>query len=181
MGRADWVPGDLMTHILAALMPENALALRVSLYTGLRISDVLSLRRKDIEKGRRFTVREQKTGKSRRVYISESLRNELLRICGRWYVFEGRTDQTKHRTRQAVYKDLRRAAELFRVPASLQVSPHSARKIYAADVFQKYGSVEKVQQLLNHSSEAVTMLYLIAEAVTERKLSRRKAAKPGGK
>lgn len=169
MGKADWVPADLLEHILAALMPENALALRVSLATGLRINDVLSLRRKDIEKGRKCTIKEQKTGKSRRVYLPAALHEELLKNCGRWYVFEGRTDPTKHRTRQSVYKDLRRAAAAFRVPAALQISPHTARKIYAVDMFRRYGRLDRVQELLNHSSEAVTALYALSEAVYLRK------------
>ena len=80
MGKADWVPADLMGHILAALMPENALALRVSLATGLRIDDVLSLRRIDIEKGQKFTIREKKTGKSRRIYLP-ALRSYLMAGC----------------------------------------------------------------------------------------------------
>ena len=170
MGRADWVPSALMEHILAAMMPENSLALRVSLRTGLRIDDVLSLRRSDIEKGRRFTIKEHKTGKSRRVYLPEELWAEMMSNCGRWFVFEGRTDQKRHRTRQAVNKDIARAAEAFRVPAAVQISPHSARKIYAVDMFEKYGKPEKVQQLLNHSRESVTMLYCMAEAVYNRKM-----------
>ena len=174
MGRADWVPGDLMTHILAALMPENSLALRVSLRTGLRIDDVLSLRRSDIQKGQRFTVREHKTGKTKRIYLPEDLHNELMETCGRWFVFEGRTDAKKHRTRQAVNKDLARAAEAFRVPAAVQVSPHSARKIYAVEMFDKYGKAEKVQQLLNHSRESVTLLYCMAEQIYNKKAARRK-------
>jgi integrase len=174
MGRADWVPSELMAHILAALMPENSLALRVSLRTGLRIDDVLSLRRSDIQKGQRFTVKEHKTGKAKRVYLPEDLHDELMQICGRWYVFEHRTDAKKHRTRQAVNKDLARAAEAFRVPAAVQVSPHSARKIYAVEMFDRYGKPEKVQQLLNHSRESVTLLYCMAEQIYQRKTARRK-------
>lgn len=169
MGKADWLPGELMEHILAALMPENALALRVSLATGLRIDDVLSLRRIDLEKGRKITIHEKKTGKARRIYLPVELYDELLKRCGRWWAFEGRTDPKKHRTRQAVYKDLRRAAVAFRVPAAVQVSPHSCRKIYAAEMFQRYGRLDKVQELLNHSGEAVTALYALSEAVYLRK------------
>lgn len=173
MGAADWVPQDLMNHILAALTPENALALRVSLKTGLRIDDVLSLKASDIAKGKRFTISEKKTHKHRRIYLSESLLDELRSNAGRYYVFEGRLNETQHRTRQAVNKDLARAAEAFRVPAAIQVSPHSARKIYAVDVFQKYGDPRKVQELLNHSSESVTLLYCLAEAVYLKKEQKR--------
>jgi len=173
VGAADWAPPELMSHILAALTPENALALRVSLKTGLRIDDVLSLRASDIAKGNRFTISEKKTHKHRRIYLSDSLLDELRSSCGRYYVFEGRLKETEHRTRQAVNKDLARAAEAFRVPAAIQISPHSARKIYAVDVFNKYGDPHKVQELLNHSRESVTLLYCLAEAVYMKKAQKR--------
>jgi integrase len=173
VGAADWVPAELMGHILAALTPENALALRVSLRTGLRIDDVLSLKTADILKGNRFTISEMKTHKHRRVYLPELLRAELLTQAGRYYVFEHRLDETRHRTRQAVNKDLARAAEAFRVPAAVQISPHSCRKIYAVNVFEHYGNVRKVQELLNHSGESVTILYCLAEQVYNKKAEKR--------
>lgn len=174
MGSADWVPSDLMNHILAALMPENRLALRVSLRTGLRIDDVLSITRKDLEKGQRFSVIEHKTGKRKRVHLPIDLWEDLMHNAGRFYAFPGRCDEKKHRTRQTINKDLERAAEAFRVPASVQVSPHSARKIYAVDMFEKYGRTDKVQELLNHSRESVTLLYCLAEAVYNKKTTGRK-------
>ena len=179
MGRADWVPAELMNHILAALMPENRLALRVSLRTGLRIDDVLSITRKDLEKGQRFSVLEHKTGKRKRVHLPADLWEELLQNAGRFYAFPGRCDDKKHRSRQAVNKDLERAAAAFRVPAAVQVSPHTARKIYAVDMFEKYGRADKVQELLNHSRESVTLLYCLAEAVYNRKTSGSKRGAAG--
>lgn len=154
-------------------MPENRLALEVSLNTGLRISDVLSLRTRDLSR-ERFTIKEQKTGKTRRIRLPKQLREDLTAISGRFYVFEGRTDAKKHRTRQAVYKDLKRAQGLLRVKNS-QISPHTARKIYAVDTFGKYGSLKRVQELLNHSSEAVTAIYAMADVMTARRLRGKKS------
>ena len=174
--QADYIEPARIDHILAALMPPNELAMRISLSTGLRIDDVLSLRTAQIEKAR-ITVREKKTGKTRRIYMPEYLRRWALRQAGRYYVFEHRTKQTQHRTRQAVYKDLKRAAAAFRTENKLNISPHSARKIYAVEAFKKSGDPAKVQELLNHSDPAVTMLYTMAEEITRRKLERRSLPK----
>ena len=163
--RADYIHEEAFGHILSALIPENRLALIVSLTTGMRIDDVLSLRRKDVIK-QRFTIHEMKTGKARRVSISKELQDELLYIAGRFYVFEHRTDPKKHRTRQAVYKDLKRACKLFRINDSLQISPHSARKIYAVGAYKRTAKIETVQRLLNHSNEPVTMIYAMADVKT---------------
>lgn len=168
--RADYIHAEEMEHILAALMPPNRLALRVSMATGLRIGDVLAIMR--VQLASRITVTESKTGKRRRVYIPAALLEEMTNQAGRVWVWEGRTDYRKHRTRQAVYKDLRRAASLFRLPAKLHLSPHSARKIYAVDQYHRDGDLKRVQHLLNHDSEAVTMLYAMADQLTNRRLGK---------
>ena len=170
--RADYIKADYMQHILAALMRDNRIACEVSLVTGLRIGDVLEMRTCDLpgDGETRMSVRERKTGKRRRFRLPVALLDDLRGICGKIYVFESRCDYTRHRTRQAVYKDLKRAAQLFRVPERAQISPHSLRKIFAVGAMRKYGDLRKVQELLNHSNEAVTMIYAMADTLTQRKL-----------
>lgn len=164
--RAEYISPDMMEHVLAALMPANALALRVSMATGLRISDVLEMKTADVERGR-FTVKEGKTGKTRRVRLPVALQVEVLKQSGHIYAFPARSDGRKHRTRQAVYKDIRRAAVAFRLKE--HISPHSARKMFAVSSLKRYGDVKKVQQLLNHESDAVTLIYVLADELTRRK------------
>lgn len=164
--RSDYIEQESFEHILSALMWENRLALITSLTTGLRIDDVLHLRSEQI-KTQRFTIKEMKTGKTRKVRLSNGLWDELLKISGRYYVFEHRTDPKKPRTRQAVYKDLKRACTLFRVKG-VNVSPHTARKIYAVKNFERTCSVDRVRTLLNHSEKQteVTLLYAMADDLT---------------
>lgn len=138
----------------------------MSACTGLRISDVLNLRSERLRE--RFSVRELKTGKVKRVRLPKVLLDRLLSQAGRIYVFENRLDYRKPRTRQAVYKDLRRAAKLFRVKET-HISPHSARKIYAVSEYRRTGSIERVKELLNHEDEAVTMLYAMADQLENRR------------
>lgn len=159
--RSQWVCGLELGHVLAALTAPNRLVCEVCLATGLRIGDVLNLKTAQLRQ-KRFTIKEQKTGKSRLVYLPKDLHDRLLRWAGRVWVFEGRLSAKKHRTRQAVFKDLRRAAKAFRITA--HVTPHSLRKVYAVEYFQRSGcNLEKVRKLLNHSTEAVTMIYAMAD------------------
>lgn len=169
LGRAEWVSDDVMSHVLAALMPENRLAILTSMLTGLRIGDVLSLRTSELLR-ERFTIVEQKTLKKRHVRLPSRLRDELLKISGKIYIFEHRTDPRRHRSRQAVYKDIRRASKAFRIKEL--VSPHSARKIYAVKEYKKDFDIKRVQALLNHSGEAVTMIYALADQVAEKRRKR---------
>ncbi len=156
-----------MIHILAGLYPENRLACEISLVTGLRINDVLALTPQKVRK-QRFTLREEKTGKTRFIRLPNELVTRCLACSGQHYVFEGRLNGRTHRTRQAVYKDLKRVAVAFGLRKN--VAPHSLRKIYAVDEFEKSGcNLKRVQKLLNHDSEAVTMLYAMANIVDRRK------------
>ena len=169
--RTDWILREELQHILAALTPPNRLACEISLATGLRISDVLALTREQVL-NRRFGVYEAKTGKTRRVYLPDELQRRALLMAGPVYVFSHRVDGNRHRTRQAVYKDLKRAARLFRVKANL--GPHSLRKVWAVEQFQRDGDLKRVQHLLNHDSEAVTMLYAMADEITSRRRGTRR-------
>lgn len=170
IARSEWASQDVMSHILAALTPENRLAITVSLLTGLRIGDVLNIRTRQLS-AERLTVIEEKTLKRRTVRLPDKLREQLISYAGKIYVFPNRLDPRRHRTRQAVYKDIKRAAKAFRV--KLNITPHSARKCYAVAEYRRDFNAARVQRLLNHSSEAVTMIYAIADELTARQHKKR--------
>lgn len=152
-------------HVLAALMPVNRVVMRVCIHTGLRVGDVLALRTDQIAP--RFWVTEQKTKKRRIVGLPSDLLVDMRKIAGKKYVFEHSNDPERHRTRQAVWKDVKRAARAFRLPQN--VAPHSARKVYAVDLLAKYGDIAKVQRALNHSGPSVTMIYAMADQLYRQK------------
>ena len=165
--RSEWAPKGEIMYILRAMHPKNALACEVSLFTGLRINDVLALK-SELLKSNRFTVREQKTGKTKRIYLPQNLHSRMLACSGQHFVFEGRLNGKTHRTRQAVFKDIKRVINAFGLKK--QISPHSMRKVYAVNEFKNSGgNIKRVQKLLNHNSEAVTYLYALADLVTKKK------------
>ena len=177
--RSDWANPEQMEHILAAMMPDNRLVMRVCMATALRVSDALNLRTDKLRQ--RMTVRELKTGKNRRIYLPIELYHALVANAGKIWVFESRTDATKHRTRQAVYKDVKRAAAVFQRTGALNrkqnVTTHTGRKVAAVDEYHRTGSMTAAAKLLNHSSEAVTALYALADALTDKKIGGGKRGK----
>ena len=98
--------------------------------------------------------------------------DDLRLYAGEKWVFPNAVDPERHRTRQAVWKDVKRAAKLFRLPQN--VAPHSFRKVYAADLMQRYGDIEKVRRALNHDSEAVTLIYAMADQQLRAKAQRKR-------
>lgn len=158
--------------VLAALTDTNRLVMRTCLHTGLRLTDVLELTPDRLR--RNFWVTEKKTGKKRQVGLPEPLLSDLRKHAGKRWVFESKTDPTKHHTRQAVWKDVKRAAKAFRLPQN--IAPHSARKVFAVELLRKYGDLERVRRALNHESTSVTLIYAMADHQMEAKNKRRRAA-----
>lgn len=168
----EYLLNEQVEHVLALLTPDNRLAMRVALHTGLRISDVLSLKRTDIAKGLQFGITECKTGKKRRVTLTRPLWEDLRACCGPVWVFTNRLDPMKHRSRQAVWRDVKRAQEALRLPQN--IGPHSARKIYAVQLFEDFGNVEKVRKALNHGNDSTTMIYVMAAAMLKAKYAKKR-------
>lgn len=173
--RSEWVPRRCFEAVLMCLTLENRLACEVSLAYGARIGDVLRMPSVALDTGV-WSFKEQKTGKRRTFHLSQYFLRNLRLIAGVNYVFEHRTNRLKHRTRQAVWKDLRRAATALRLSG---VSPHTARKVYAVERFRQGGDIKRVQRLLNHSDEAVTIIYALADELSKRNKSLRESTNDG--
>ena len=170
--RTDYLLDREVEQVLQLLTPDNRLVMRLLLHTGLRIGDALQLRSEQLKPN--FWVTEQKTGKRRQVGIPEPLLSDLRDYAGKYWVFPGR-DPRKHRSRQAVWKDVKRAAAACRLTAN--AAPHSARKVYAVDLLEKYGDIERVRRALNHSGIEVTLIYAMADKrLTAKGRRRRRAA-----
>ena len=157
-------------HVLAALMPQNALIMRVILHTGMRLSDVLALKTSQLVTSGWYV--EGKTGKRRRYGLPADLLSAIKAQAGPEWAFPGMAPHGGHKTRQAVWADVKRAQRAFRLPQN--VGPHSARKVYAVELMRKYGDIERVRRALNHCSTSVTAIYAMADQLLDRKLSARR-------
>lgn len=165
--RTEYLLEKQLGHVLAALTPENALVCSVMLRTGLRVSDVVELKTQQL--ALQMWVTERKTGKRRHVGLSATLLTAIRSQAGPVWAFPGRRPGT-HRTRQAVWKDVKRAAQAFRLPQNC--GTHSMRKVYAVRLLDRYGDIERVRRALQHSSPTVTMLYAMADKLLEEKQDR---------
>lgn len=161
--RTDWTTHRNMELVLSLLTPSNRLVVELMLTTGLRISDALGITAAQYRHGQRITIHEQKTGKTRRIYIPKGLYSRLAAECGDVWLFPGR-HADKHRTRQAVWKDVKRAAHALRI--SVNLAPHSARKIYAVDLYHERG-FNAAMHALNHNDQSTTMIYILSDLMMD--------------
>ena len=135
----------------------TALVLEANL--GLRISDILQLRLKDIVKdGERYRldIVEQKTGKSRTFTVPVEIYQYIQQSC----------IDTEIKSNEAIFPISERAVQkhLKAVCDYLGyegISTHSFRKFFATNIYRDSNyNIALVQTLLQHSSAAITQRYL---------------------
>lgn len=138
-------------RVATALMLEGNL--------GLRISDVLRLRLADIVRdGERYRldIIERKTRKARTFTVPLALYQFIRCYCIDHGI--GREDNIFPISERAVQKQLRLVCDYL---GHVGISTHSFRKFYATEIYRSSGyNIALVQQLLQHSSAAVTQRYI---------------------
>lgn len=136
-----------------------ATALMLEANLGLRISDIIRLRLSDIVRdGERYrlAITEQKTGKSRTFTVPLALYQFVRCYC----IDHGIPADAVifPLTERAVQKQLKLVCDYLDIKG---VGTHSFRKFYATEIYRNNGyNIALVQQLLQHSSAAVTQRYI---------------------
>lgn len=135
----------------------TALVLEANL--GLRISDILQLRLKDIVKdGERYRldIVEQKTGKSRTFTVPVEIYQYIQQYC---IDAEIKSNEAIFPiSERAVQKHLKAVCDYLGYEG---ISTHSFRKFFATNIYRDSNyNIALVQTLLQHSSAAITQRYL---------------------
>ena len=156
------VNGLADTKELKSLLPITfELAWTISEQTGLRISDVLRLKRKDVFKGEWTTI-ETKTKKKKKCKIDqEAIKmahtvDKLLHAKRRRFLFWNKK-VCKPYTRQIAWYHIAKAADSLNLR---RIAPHSARKSYAQNLIREGMTIKQVQRRLNHASPNTTDVYI---------------------
>lgn len=141
---------DRQLKLLCSALPwRDSLAMRLMRQAGLRVSDLLSLKKTDI--ARKMVVKERKTGKTRTVYLTAA----LVRECA-IYASMHRGLKLFNCDRSTIYRSVHRTALAFGWD---NISAHSARKSFARAYCKKHG-IEATQRELRHESLSTTLIYL---------------------
>ena len=150
--------GNVRNHALIVL----------SVFTALRISDILRLRWDDVydfELGcvlASFSITEKKTGKQKSVALNPavvsalSLLAEQSACCGHFLIENSKTGKAISRIQ--AYRLIRAAAESLEFTE--RVSCHSLRKTFGYHAWKSGVSPVVIMDIYNHSSLAVTKRYL---------------------
>ncbi len=126
--------------------------------TGLRVSELLSLRRAAVDRARGTLIVRGKGGRERMVPLSTAARAAAAGMpeAGAW-LFPGR-DPRRAMTRQGFALLLKQVAlEAGIDPA--RVSPHVLRHSFASHLLARGADLRSLQTLLGHASIATTEIY----------------------
>lgn len=160
--RSKFLSDQALKLLEAQLTREEWLPLEVSRQTGLRIGDVVALKRSDL-KGQTLSYTAAKTRKSGVAEISAELSAELRsrRSPRSKWIFPSPHDPREHLTRQAVWARLKKACERLGIPPD-GISPHSMRKSYAVELYKREG-LQAAKRALQHDRVATTELYVMSD------------------
>ncbi|MBV9117819.1 MAG: tyrosine recombinase [Acetobacteraceae bacterium] len=146
--------------------PMARAALEVLYATGLRVSEVLSLRAADLASGAATVLVRGKGGRERMVPLSEAAKAAATamlaaRAPGAW-LFPGR-DPRRPITRQGFALVLKQAALRGGLDPA-RVSPHVLRHSFASHMLARGADLRSLQLLLGHADIATTEIYTHVEA-----------------
>lgn len=160
--QSEYVDRETLERVLFYVPPQTLLILRVSLETGLRISDVLSLTRSSLKVEKydcKIYYIAKKTKKRGKTSIPLELYDDIMKTAGDRWLFPG-VKADKPKTRQAVWKSLKRAC--MKAQVSENVTPHSCRKIFAVELYHNKG-LPAVKEALQHNSDELTKMYAYSD------------------
>jgi integrase len=174
--KSDFIEWDKLQLLTQQLERDKdykfCLLITIGMYTGLRISDILSLRYQDLT-GEHLEVTEKKTKKYRKIMINPQLRETMVRISNKvketdttQFIFLNRWG-TKPISPQFVnwkLKELVRKYSVVKESSVKGVKSHSLRKSFGRRVWENNEKSERglilLNEIFNHSSIKMTVTYL---------------------
>jgi len=141
---------------------RDCLLFVLGINSGLRISDLLSLKISDIKDRDRIIIQEKKTGKTKDFPLSETCKqtiNEYLSITKRdsGWLFKSKKSHLPI-SRVQSYRIMNMAARAVGINEA--IGTHTLRKTFGYWAYKGGADVTRIQKLLNHSAPSVTLAYI---------------------
>lgn len=142
------------------------LLFEIGINTGLRISDMIRLRKKNVC-GEWIETVEKKTGKTTRIPLNVRIREIIQDRCRDMepddYLFPSRKKREigcvqQPMTRRNAYNDIRRIATMFSLGD--HIGCHTLRKTFGYWHYKQNKDLEILRQWFNHTSQMVTLRYI---------------------
>ena len=156
---------EVIRLIEAIRNPKHKLMAKLIYSAGLRVSELVHLKRKDLELDRNLGwVRKGKGNKDRLFIIARKIKYELSDYIAKEniyydsWLFKGQ--KQGHLSVKAVQWIIKRAAKNAKIAKN--VHPHTLRHSFATHLIENGYDVASIQSLLGHNSSETTMVYVHA-------------------
>ena len=137
---------------------KHRIIIKILYSSGLRLQELINLKRKDIDFERNtIYVKNGKGKKDRITIISENLKLDLLKYYSNYnfsteYLFEGRKGKYTKKSVQKVLDTLGKKV-------GIKVTPHMFRHSFATHLLESGTDIRHIQKLLGHSDLSTTQIY----------------------
>jgi site-specific recombinase XerD len=144
---------------------RNRVMLRLMLDTGLRLSEAIHLRWKDIDlNSGKVMVRQGKGAKDRTLWTGEDNLAALVKWKDRQIRECAANPQNVFTTKEGGKLDpryIQRMVKRYAVKAGIEkdISPHTLRHTFATDLYRETTNIRLTQKALGHSNLATTQIY----------------------
>ena len=151
---------EAMKEYLKKWDERNYMIFMLGINSGLRISDIVKLRVKDVQ-GWYIQTKELKTGKPLKRKMTKPLKREMREyIKGKplhHYLFQSRKGKNRPISRAHAYYIIKLAADDLGIA---NVGTHTMRKTFGYHQYKKSKDVAMLMELFNHASPAITLRYI---------------------
>ena len=145
-------------------LEKYAVLFKFGCYTGLRASDILAFKVKDLYKVDEIVIREIKTGKVKKFPLNPFLKPILNSYIERHKLvnkpdtalFAGRGDNEVDRSQ--VYRLINKACNALDIKQN--VGTHTMRKTFGYFHYRQFHDIAVLQTIYNHASPDVTLRYI---------------------
>ncbi len=139
----------------------------IGIYSGLRISDILKLKVRDVRGKSRISIREKKTGKEKMFPINRELEKALSSYCeGKKeydYLVPSPHIANKAVSREYAYQVIHDAGEQFGLD---NLGTHTMRKTFGYHFYLQTKDIVLLMKIFNHHDESKTLRYIGIEQTT---------------
>lgn len=144
---------EMRALIETALDPRDNLIVKMLYATGVRVSELVNIKKQDIDLDRNTIKVFGKGAKERIVLVPDVLKAQLETYCGGFPEGQKLFDLNI----RTVERDIKALA--VRAGINKKVTPHKLRHSFATHMLQNGGNVVAIQKLLGHTSLNTTQIY----------------------
>ncbi|MCA0992971.1 tyrosine-type recombinase/integrase [Guptibacillus hwajinpoensis] len=151
---------DLKYSLKRHCQERDYIMFLIGINTGLRVSDLLKLKLKDVRGKKKVTIQEGKTKKSRVIVFNNSIYEEVqayIKTVDSEWLFPSRKGDKPISSVQA-YRQLNKASDMVDITEG--IGTHTMRKTFGYWYYKQSKDVARLQRILNHTHPKVTLDYI---------------------